>query len=66
MPASTAELSSLSSALEELRQRVSAIADRAAAEDDDDTAAELFAVERSLVGAGRRLGRITSEGGRRA
>ena len=66
MPAPIAELSSLASALEELRQRVSAIADRAVAEDDDDTAGELFAVERSLIGAARRLGRITSDTGRRA
>jgi len=36
------------------------------AEDDDDTAGELYAVERSLIGAARRLGRITSGTGRRA
>ncbi len=42
-----AELSSLATALEELRQRVAAIADRAASEQDDDTASELFAVERA-------------------
>ena len=66
MPAPIAELSSLASALDELRRRVSAIADRAVAEDDDDTAGELFAVERSLIGAARRLGRITSGTGRRA
>jgi len=55
-----AELSSLATALEELRQRVTTIADQAAAEHDDDAASELFAVERALTGAGRRLGRITS------
>jgi hypothetical protein len=55
-----AELSSLATALEELRQRVCTIADLAAAEHDDDTASELYAVERALMGAGRRLGRITS------
>ena len=58
-----AELSSLATALEELRQRVAAIADQAASEHDDDTASELFAVERALTGAHRRLGRITSSSG---
>jgi hypothetical protein len=60
-----AELSSLATALEELRQRVTTIADQAAAEHDDDTASELFAVERALTGAGRRLGRVTSTPRRR-
>ncbi len=55
-----AELSSVATALEELRQRVAAIADQAASESDDDTASELYAVERALTGAGRRLGRLTS------
>jgi hypothetical protein len=59
------ELSSVATALEELRQRVAAIADQAASEQDDDTASELFAVERALTGAGRRLGRITSAPTRR-
>jgi len=60
-----AELSSLATALEELRQRVAVIADQAASDHDDDTASELFAVERALTGAGRRLGRITSAPRRR-
>jgi hypothetical protein len=60
-----AELSSLASTLSDLRKRVAAIADRAAAEDDDDTASELFAVERALTGAERRLGRISSGSARR-
>lgn len=55
-----AELSSLATALDELRQRLSAMAERAAAERDDDTATELFAVERSLTGASRRLQRLTA------
>jgi len=54
------ELSSLATALEELRERVSSLADRARAGQDDDTAAELFAVERALTGAGRRLARLVS------
>ena len=65
MSAPLAELSSLATALEELRQRVSAIADQAASEQDDDTASELYAVERALTGAGRRLARITSPPARR-
>jgi hypothetical protein len=65
MPAPIAELSSLATALEELRHRVAAIADRAASEHDDETASELFAVERALTGAGRRLSRITTAPRRR-
>jgi hypothetical protein len=60
MPAPLAELSSLATALEELRVRVAALADVAKSNHDDDTATELFAVERALTGAGRRLGRLTS------
>ena len=60
-----AELSSLASTLGDLRKRVAAMADRAAAEDDDDTASELFAVERALTGAERRWGRISSGSPRR-
>ena len=60
-----AELSSLATALDELRQRVAAIADQAASEQDDDTASELYAVERALTGAGRRLSRLTSAPARR-
>jgi len=63
--ASHAELSSLASALDELRHRVSGIAERAASEHDEETATELFAVERALTGAGRRLDRLTSPSRRR-
>ena len=60
MSAPQAELSSLATALEDLRGRVAALADQAHARQDDDTASELFAVERALTGAGRRLVRLTS------
>jgi hypothetical protein len=60
-----AELSSVATALEDLRQRVTTIAVQAAADHDDDTASELYAVERALTGAGRRLGRIASTPRRR-
>ncbi len=56
---SAAELSSLSSTLKELYDRVSTMAESAQAGGDEDMARELFAVERSLAGALRRLGRFT-------
>ena len=59
MPVPTAELSSLSTALSELTRRLAVMADQAASEHDDESAAELFAVERALNGAGRRLSRLT-------
>jgi hypothetical protein len=55
---SAAELSSLSSTLTELHDRVTAMAENAAASGDDDMAHELFFVERSLGGALRRLRRF--------
>jgi hypothetical protein len=65
MPASLAELSSVATALDELTRRVVTIADQAASDHDDETASELFAVERALRGANRRLGRLTAPHGRR-
>jgi hypothetical protein len=56
---SAAELSSLSSTLKELYDRVSNMAESAQAGGNEDMARELFAVERSLAGALRRLGRFT-------
>jgi hypothetical protein len=55
---SPAEISSLSSTLTELLQRVSALAEGALARGDEDMAHELIAVERSLGGALRRLRRF--------
>ena len=55
---SVAELSSLSSTLKELHDRVSAMAEAAQSSGNEDLARELFAVERSLSGALRRLGRF--------
>jgi hypothetical protein len=65
MPAPLAELSSVTTALDELTRRIVVIADQAAADHDDETASELFAVERALRGATRRLGRLTSPRPRR-
>jgi hypothetical protein len=59
MAVPTAELSSVSTALSELTRRLAVMADQAAVEHDDESAAELFAVERALTGAGRRLARLT-------
>lgn len=54
---SAAEISSLTSTLQELHQRVTALSDSALQRGDEDMAHELIAVERSLGGALRRLQR---------
>jgi hypothetical protein len=56
---SAAEISSLSSTLKELNDRVSAMAEAALATGDEDMSRELFAVERALGGALRRLRRFS-------
>ena len=58
MSAPSAELSSIATALAELTERVGAMAERAASSKEDELSVELFAVERALTGAGRRLGRL--------
>jgi phage shock protein A len=60
-----AEISSLSSSLQELHERVTAMAEGALARGDEDMAHELIAVERSLGGALRRLRRFGRGQGRR-
>lgn len=55
---SRAELSSLASTLDEVTRRVTALADQARADTDDELAAELYGVERALTGALRRLRRL--------
>lgn len=60
-----AEISSLSSTLQELHERVTAMAEGALARGDEDMAHELIAVERSLGGALRRLRRFAQGQGRR-
>ena len=55
---SAAEISSLSSTLKELHDRVTSMAESAVARGDEDMAHELFAVERALGGALRRLRRF--------
>ncbi len=58
MTASSAELSSLATALEELTSRITAIADRYAGSERDELATDLYAVERALTGARRRLTKV--------
>ncbi|MHB8218878.1 MAG: hypothetical protein ACYDHU_00935 [Acidimicrobiales bacterium] len=55
-----AQMSSIASSLGELQRRVSQMAEEASAAGDDEVASELFNVERSLLGALRRIGRLTS------
>ncbi|HUZ11008.1 MAG TPA: hypothetical protein VMU76_12660 [Acidimicrobiales bacterium] len=57
-----AELSALHTSLDELLRRVTALAEQARAEDDENLASELFTVERSLNGALRRLRRAAQSG----
>ncbi|HEX4539709.1 MAG TPA: hypothetical protein VH112_05630 [Acidimicrobiales bacterium] len=58
MTASSAELSSLATALDELTTRITAIADGYARGERDELAADLYAVERALTGAQRRLSKV--------
>ncbi|HVM02489.1 MAG TPA: hypothetical protein VM263_07445 [Acidimicrobiales bacterium] len=58
MSSSAAELSSLATALDELTRRVTAIADGYAGGRREDLAAELYHVERALVGASRSLAKV--------
>lgn len=56
-----AELSSVTTSLDELTRRVATIAESAADDDTDPLAVELYEVERTLQGAHRRLVRILDE-----
>lgn len=56
--ASTAELSSVATALVELSKRLSVLAEGFVSDHRDDIAHELFEVERSLNNAVRRLTRV--------
>ncbi len=64
MVASPAELSSLATALDDLTRRVTGHAEASDAAKDEDTARELFAIERSLNSANRRLSRLALALGR--
>ncbi|MGH9062583.1 MAG: hypothetical protein ACRD0L_01150 [Acidimicrobiales bacterium] len=58
------ELSSLATALADLTRRITAIAETYARAEREDLAAELYAAERALVGAHRRLTRVADAPGR--
>jgi hypothetical protein len=58
MPADLAELSSIASTLEQLGRRVASMAEVATQAKEEDIASELFAVERALNGAQRRVDRL--------
>lgn len=55
-----AELSSISTVLEDLQSRVVEVADRWRAADREDVAGDLYDVERSLRNARRRIRRATA------
>ncbi|HET9093089.1 MAG TPA: hypothetical protein VFN50_11815 [Acidimicrobiales bacterium] len=58
MATDLAELSSISSTLEQLLGRLGAMAEAARRAHEEDVASELFTVERGLAGAHRRLSRM--------
>ena len=60
-PSELSELSSISSSLDQIARRVTALADSATAAKRDDVASNLIAVERALVGAVRRLERMLAD-----
>ncbi len=61
MPSGHAQLSSISTVMEDLTARVTSIADDYAKTTREDLAADLYDVERSLRAARRRLDRVISE-----
>jgi hypothetical protein len=62
VPVERSELSSMSKAIEDLAKRVAAMGDAAQAARDDAIAHELYAIERSLIGATRRIARLIGPG----
>ncbi|MBV8161219.1 MAG: hypothetical protein JO265_09875 [Acidimicrobiia bacterium] len=62
MASDGAELSSITTALDELRRRITTLAERNARSDDESLAQGLFDVERTLGEALRRLGRLGPSG----
>ena len=55
-----AQLSSMATVLEELAERVTALADRYSGTERDDVAHDLYAVERALNEARRRLAKLST------
>ena len=63
MSASSAELSSMAAALEELGQRIDQLAEQYRGDRREDLAGELYEAERSVSSAIRRLGRVAGSPG---
>ncbi len=59
MPGKSTEISALATALSDLTARVTALADVAAAEGDPDISSDLFAIERALTSANRKLTKLS-------
>ena len=64
MPLDTAQLSALSTALEDITRRVTDMADEYQGSPREDVAADLYEVERHLVAATRRLQNLVDRSGR--
>jgi hypothetical protein len=58
VPVDRSELSSLTALIEQVTDRITKMADEASAAKEENVATELFAIERSLTGAKRRLVRF--------
>lgn len=58
MATDLSELSSVASTLEQLSRRIGSLGEGASRSKEDEVAAELFAVERALASAERRLNRL--------
>jgi hypothetical protein len=58
VPVDYSELASIVDSIEALARRVTKMGDAARVLKDDGTASELYAVERALAGAARRLSRL--------
>jgi hypothetical protein len=58
VPIDRSELSSLTALIEQVTERITKMADEASAAKEEDVATELFAIERALTGAKRRLVRF--------
>ena len=58
VPIDRSELSSLTALIEQVTERITKMADDASAAKEDEVATELFAIERALTGAKRRLVRF--------
>jgi hypothetical protein len=58
VPPDRSELSSIAELLDQLTTRITAMAEAVYAQKEDNAASELFAIERTLRGASRRLERV--------